>query len=57
MLIRRRTRETLRHERACVLQQKNADQMDPLALTPAQIRANTASARALRLRAKREGKS
>lgn len=36
--IRRRTRETLRHERAVVLQQKGCDASDQL--TPAQITAN-----------------
>lgn len=46
--ILRRTRETLRHERATVLQQKGADQVDALALTPAQIRRNKATAAQLR---------
>lgn len=50
--LRRKTRETLRHERAVVLQQKGCDAADQL--TPAQIAANKRRAAELKAWADRK---
>lgn len=53
--IRRRTRETLRHERAVVRQQITASVSDPSQLTPDQLATNKRRAEAIRRKALKAG--